>query len=229
MPLQRLGSLDYLDFNSDKSVTVLMMHGYGANAYDLSGFADEFSDLKDYRWIFPQGPLSVQIAPGYMGNAWFPIDIQAHQEAAATGVPLSYANKKLKGMNEARDQVLSLIKNLNLNSENLVLAGFSQGSMLAFEVAKSLKTSPKGLMILSGTLVDKESALSKGTHLKDMPYFISHGENDPILPFSGAEALDETLEQMGLQGERQFFRGGHEIPHMVTKSMHRWLQKLIKS
>ena len=48
---------------------------------------------------------------------------------------------------------------------------------------------------------------------------MSHGRQDPILPFSGAEALHEAFASAGADVEFMPFDGGHTIPESVLRRL----------
>lgn len=226
-PLQKIGSLQVLDFPQPAAkLTVVMFHGYGADAYDLSSLREEVNGVGPMRWLFPQGPKEVEIGPGVFGRSWFPIDMAAHERAANNGDDLSYADFRPPGINEARDQALSFLKNLNVSLDHLILGGFSQGAMLAADLAMTLPMSVKALILLSATLADQKGVKQKAPLRKGMKYFQSHGQRDQVLPFSMAEALHHELGEAGWEGTFTAFGGGHEIPGPVIRDLNRFLKSL---
>lgn len=225
--LQKIGPLQALILGDEgASTTVVLLHGYGANAYDLASLGDELKLGSKVRFVFPQGHLSVPIGPMMAGNAWFPIDMVAHERAALTGQPVDYSQVRPKGMDVAQGHILNLLKALNVRVEDLILGGFSQGAMLSVDTALELPIRPKGLLILSGVLVDRARVSGEGEKHKGLKYFQSHGSLDPILPFSGAIQLSETLDQAGWNGSLYEFKGGHEIPGAVIREMTSFIKDL---
>ncbi len=223
LPLSKIGPLECLDFHQPGKPTIVFFHGYGANAYDLAPLAEEMGLKSQFRWIFPQGPKTVDIGGGFSGRAWFSIDMAAHERAARTGEEVTYADIRPPGANEARDKALAFLKALNVPSAQLTLGGFSQGSMLAVDLAVQLQESPAAVVILSGTLADLKGLRAGGEKRKGLRFFQSHGERDPVLPFSGAEKLKEELEALGWQSQWSAFPGGHEIPPRVIKDLRNFL------
>ena len=68
-----------------------------------------------------------------------------------------------------------------------MLGGYSQGAMVASEVAFQTDLEIAGLVLLSGTLVD-EAAWERQFHTRrGAPVFLSHGRSDPVLPFEVAD------------------------------------------
>ena len=92
-------------------------------------------------------------------------------------------------MEWAREELQRFIKALGASWENIVLMGFSQGAMLAVDLALRAEAPPAGVAILSGTLVDKKTVAELAPRKKGLPFFQSHGSVDPILGFAQARAL----------------------------------------
>ncbi|MBX7231177.1 MAG: hypothetical protein K1X29_03730 [Bdellovibrionales bacterium] len=230
-PLTSIGPLRALDFpcsQKNEGGVIIFFHGYGANAYDLSSLQSEINlGPKNGRWIFPQGPKQVDIGAGFMGQAWFPIDISALERALAKGEDGKYSHHRPSGLNEARDQGLSFLKHLGVAPQELILGGFSQGSMLAMELTLSLPVTPKGLVLLSGTPVDEIHLLNKIEHHPSLKIFQSHGDQDQILPFSAANRMAQQLQAKGLNLEWHPFSGGHEIPRNTLLALQNFLRKLL--
>ena len=222
-PLVKIGSLEAVDFPKPTGPTIVLCHGYGADCHDLVPLRDEMGLRDRARWVFPQAPKMVEIGPGFWGRAWFPIDLEAHDRALRTGEAVTYAERRPPGVNEARDQFLSFLKNLSVPVEQIILGGFSQGAMLALEAALTLPTAPMGVVLLSGTLADVAGLRTRAPLKKGLSYFQSHGESDQVLPFTGAQALHGELEKAGWQGVWCPFRGGHEIPASVLRDLRSYL------
>lgn len=108
-----------------------------------------------------------------------------------------------------------LIAELDIPLSKLFLGGFSQGAILATEIALNAVEKPAGLVILSGTLINEKN-WNHLAHLRaGMPFFQSHGERDPLLPLERAKALEQLLQKGGLKGKLSTFPGGHEIPPKI--------------
>lgn len=206
--------------------TVVMLHGFGANYDDLAPLAPYLDPKGEWNWIFPNGIQTVEIGPHMTGRAWFPIRMAEIEAAAMRGETVDFADTLPDGMAEAQRRLVSLIELLRLDSRQLVLGGFSQGAMMAVDVAAHLPAPIAGLVIFSGTLINRkawaEALLSKAA----VPYFQSHGRNDPILAYAHAERLHQSLGAAGLKGEFAGFQGGHEIPLPVIQRAAAFLQKL---
>lgn len=196
---------------------VVMFHGYGADMYDLQSLSHEAG--ADLEWHFPNGPLSIFPA----GKAWFHIDIQALERAMQMGQHRDLSKERPRGLDKVIEQAQEYIASLEIDSSQLILGGFSQGSMLAVELALRHPKPIAGLIILSGNLLDAKGLKGLKTAQQGLRYFQSHGQHDPLLSLEGARALECLLHEKGLKGELAEFRGGHEIPYNTLQALKQFL------
>ena len=208
--------------------SAIILHGYGANAYDLWSLQSELQCGKKLNWYFPDAPIHLEMGMGYSGRAWFPINERA-LERAMRGEPLDYSKIYPPGLDRARDLILEFIASQKIEPKKLVLGGFSQGAMLSIEVALHLPEPPKALLLFSGTLANAAEWKAKAEKLaapleSKFEFFQSHGNMDAVLPFAGAERLRDVLEEAGWKSNWQEFDGGHEIPANVLKAASFYLR-----
>src|SRR5262249_30990993 len=109
----------------------------------------------------------------------------------------------------------------------VVLGGFSQGAMLAADVAARTDVPLAGLMLWSGTLVAEAEWTPLLRRRKGMPVFQSHGTADPLLPYDGASRLRDVMVAAGLAVRCVPFPGGHEIPRVVVDLGGRFLAEVL--
>ncbi len=221
--LVRFGNLDAIEIPNagENALTVVCLHGYGADMRDLAPLAQELETARPITWLFPDAPETLD----WGGRAWFPIDVAAFEEAQRTGTPRDLSLKEPEGLEWAREEMQKFLSELGVSWDKLVLMGFSQGAMLSVDLALRSETPPAGVAILSGTLVDKKSVAELAPKKKGLPFFMSHGSVDPILGFPQARALEKELVAAGWKGQLQRFEGGHAIPADVLESLRKWLDK----
>lgn len=242
--MRRVGSLQFLEGKQDgiakskdgqqqgasKPLYFFLFHGYGADAYDLQSLAEVIKCDKEIHFQFAQGPLEVPIGPGWTGRAWWPIDIMALQQAQMSGTPRDLSQNVPPELENLRKKILESIENFlkieNASWDQVVLGGFSQGSMLATDLFLSAPSAPKALVILSGALICKEQWKEKAKTRTGSPFFMSHGQADPVLSISGASQLESLLNNAGMKGGLFSFRGAHEIPMNVITKLNEFLLKL---
>ncbi|MFI5360749.1 MAG: alpha/beta hydrolase [Elusimicrobiota bacterium] len=216
--------MDAIEFPSEDpaALTCVVMHGYGADMRDLAPLAPEIPVERPVRWIFPDAPEVLD----WGGRAWFPIDVAAFEEAQRSGKPRDLSGGEPAGMAEARGEVEEFLAELAVPWDRLVLAGFSQGAMMAVDLAARAPKPPAGVAILSGTLVDLKTLSSLASEKKGLSFFQSHGSVDPILGFQEALALEKVLKDAGWIGSLRRFEGGHGIPPELLPELGAWLQGL---
>lgn len=230
MRWERVGPWDSIVAGSEarEAATVVLFHGYGADASDLASFANVFESLGPWRWVFPNGVLEVPLGPGFTGRAWFPIDMAEVERAMMRGSYRDFKKTRPLGIDRLLADGAAFLEALNVAPERIVLGGFSQGAMLATELALRMPTSPAGLMILSGTLADERTLTELLEKKPQIRFLQSHGSRDAILDPAAARDLHTLLTRHGLTGELVEFDGAHEIPGMVQAKMGRFLTECLR-
>lgn len=195
---------------------VVMLHGYGAPADDLVGLSSILAGGNtELRFAFPAGPIDAM-----SGRAWWALDA-----AAVARRPADRGRERPAGLALARRDLLAWLEAEReagrVDPARTVLAGFSQGAMLATDVA--LRWEASGLMALSGSPVAEDEWLRLARGRRDLPVLMSHGRGDRLLAFSAAERLSVSLADAGLAVRFVPFDGGHEIPAEVIRAMTEFL------
>jgi phospholipase/carboxylesterase len=108
----------------------------------------------------------------------------------------------------------------------IILGGYSQGAMVAAEVAFESDERLAGLVLLSGTFVDELRWRERLSRRRGLPVFISHGRDDRTLPFAVAERLRDTLVAAGAEVTWCPFDGGHEVPAVVVAELNDFIKRL---
>jgi len=202
----------------DAPITCVLLHGFGAPGDDLVALGGELADAAPVRFVFPEAPLELG---GLYGDsrAWWMLDLERLEDDLRRGVPRDRRDEVPDGLPDARAHVLRLLDQLqarySVAAERIVLGGFSQGAMLALDVALHRAAPPAGMILMSGTLIAEQEWRSRLASLAGVPVMLSHGRHDSLLPFSAAELLRDRLTAAGAVVDWQPFLGGHEIPRGV--------------
>jgi phospholipase/carboxylesterase len=226
-PLLRAATLDT---HSDTPPTqlVVLCHGFGAPADDLVPLAEEIvraapRPLPPTRFIFPEAPLDLSRFGMWGARAWWMIDMAALQRAMERGEPRMLAHTEPEGLPAARKALLAGIDaalvEAGLPTSRMTIGGFSQGAMLATDVALRLEEAPARLAVLSGTLVSESQWRSLAPRRRGLQTLVAHGRADAILPFAGAEALRDVLSESGLDVRFLPFEGGHTIDRATLTAL----------
>ncbi|HEX5064112.1 MAG TPA: alpha/beta fold hydrolase [Kofleriaceae bacterium] len=196
--------------------TVVLLHGFGAPGDDLVALA-QYIDAPA-RFVFPEAPLELG---GLYGDsrAWWQLDLMRLEQELSSGKPRDRRGEVPEGLSDARDHMVRFLEELEerfaIENSQLVLGGFSQGAMLALDVALHREVAPAGLILMSGTLLAESIWQPLMSKLSGVPVFQSHGMHDQLLPFSIARQLRDQLKAAGARVDWCEFHGGHEIPPSV--------------
>jgi predicted esterase len=114
----------------------------------------------------------------------------------------------------ARAAVQALLRDVRARyaPSSLCLAGYSQGAMLAADVALARNPPVDKLVVLSGLLLAASLPALRAPDVPRSPVFIAHGRKDQTVPFRGGELLRTLLEKQGHAVTFRPFDGPHSLP-----------------
>lgn len=212
----------------DAAVLVIFCHGFAMTPADLAPFAHSLS--VSARWLFPEAPLPAELEPGLpRGRSWWHIDPALRVAALARG-PRDFAGIQPPDLAAARallgafvDAVFALA-----DGRPVVLGGFSSGGMLAFDMQLRSPRPISALMLLSSTRIDwtEAQSLLAASPLRGLPTLCTHGRTDADLSFEAGLALRDAAIGAGADVNWLPFDGGHEIPLIAWRAVHRLLHTL---
>lgn len=209
---------------------VMLLHGFGAPGDDLVPLGDVIGAPAGTRWLFPEAPLSLTMGYGD-ARAWWIIDMARIQADRAAGRVRDMSMEIPKGLALAREKVAAFLtdlpRHLLVDYKKTVIGGFSQGAMLSCDTVLQTGHPFAGLVQLSGNLLAQPVWGPLMAKRKGLPVFQSHGLQDDILPYAGAERLRDALSKAGLAVEWHSFRGGHEIPEPILRQLGGFLTSVL--
>jgi phospholipase/carboxylesterase len=201
-------------------------HGFGAPGDDLVGLGMDLAVPTGTSFLFPEAPLALDPRMPSAARAWWPIDVAALERAILRGEERDMSGLVPEGLAAARAALSAMLDAVDQNAR-LVLGGFSQGAMLALDVALHRpELQLAGLAILSGTYLAEREWKPLFPGRKGLRVFQSHGRSDPLLPFSVAERLRRELDFAGLEVTFDPFEGPHTIPARTSAKLGAWLTSL---
>lgn len=182
---------------------VIFLHGYGADGADLLGLADPLAPhLPDTVFLAPDAPEPCSGNP--FGRQWFPIPWLdgSSEEMARQG--LLAAADDLDAFFDAR------LTDEGLAPDRLALFGFSQGTMMALQVAPRRTSPVAGIVAFSGRLLQPEALAAAA--LSKPPVLLVHGDADPMVPFAEMHNAGQALTAAGFDTYGHVMKGaGHTI------------------
>jgi phospholipase/carboxylesterase len=178
---------------------VVFVHGYGSNGDDLISLSEYWARaLPNTAFVSPNAP---QICPGAPdGYQWWDI-------AAARGDRMAGVRTAAPLLDGFIDEQLAA---LGLTGDRLALVGFSQGTMMALEVAPRRAVAPAAVVGYSGRLIGPERLVAETTARP--PILLVHGQEDPMVPVSSIYEARDALTAAGFDVSGYISPGlGHSI------------------
>jgi phospholipase/carboxylesterase len=110
-----------------------------------------------------------------------------------------------------------------IDRSHVVLLGFSQGGVLAYDLFLRQPDRFAGLAALSSWL-PQEVAERAAAHdaLKGRPVLVLHGSADPMIPVQRAQESRDRLLPLGVSVTYREFEMGHEISPEALRALLEW-------
>lgn len=197
---------------------VIWMHGLGADASDFEPIVPMLQVSHPLRFVFPNAPIRpVTINAGMEMRAWYDID---------PGAPLS-GDGEIRESAAAIERLVAREGERGVPPERVVLAGFSQGGVIALHLGLRYPERLAGIMGLS-TYVHDHEHLSDEVSLAstDVPIFMAHGTMDPMIPIARAATGRQALEGLGYQVEWREYAMGHQVCPEEIGHIGTWLNRI---
>jgi len=203
--------------------TVIWMHGLGADGNDFVPVIPELKlpeNLK-IKFVFPHAPVRpVTLNNGMEMRAWYDL----------------LSLDRSKTANE--DDVLTTVSWINhmideeiesgTSSEKILLAGFSQGGVIALHTGLRYPKKLAGIMALSTYMPFKENVIAQANDTqKQIQIFAAHGQFDPVIPFASYQDYIPTLETNGYEVEAHSYPMEHSLCLEEINDISAWLQKVL--
>jgi pimeloyl-ACP methyl ester carboxylesterase len=208
---------------------LILLHGYGSSPQEWLPFTRTIRIAPQWRFVFPEAIGTTAPRDGLeSGRAWWNLDLSSYRRRGESVADLS--GSRPRGLGESAGQIRVLLKEIKsrLGSKpgETILGGFSQGALIASDIAFRTDERLRALVILSGTFVD-DVAWTKGmSRRQGLPVFIAHGRGDTALKFDVATRLQEGMRRAGIRVTWVPFDGGHEMPSVVVTALNGFLVQI---
>lgn len=199
---------------------VIWLHGLGADGHDFEPIVPHLTSAsrRPVRFVFPHAPTRpVTINGGMAMRAWYDIlgmEIDRDQDRA--GIAASVA---------AIDGLLDLQLDRGIPAENIILAGFSQGGAIALRCGLARSSQPGGIVALSTYLLDGDTLDQwAAADAREIPIFMGHGTQDPVVPLGLGQASADRLSQAGFKVAWQTWPMPHAVCPEEIGAIDQWLE-----
>jgi phospholipase/carboxylesterase len=197
-----------LESGAHPDAAVIWLHGLGADGNDFVPVVDEMRlpGALSIRFIFPHAPVRpVTLNGGMAMRAWYDIYNANISERA-----------DLAGVRASQAQVEALIareRARGIAARRIVIAGFSQGGAIALHTGLRHAERLAGIVALSTYLVQAEALAAEASAAnREVPIFMAHGTQDPMVRLDWGEASRRALTVAGYPVEWHTY----PMPHSVV-------------
>jgi len=194
---------------------ILALHGWGASAHDLIGLARMLHGGEAI-FLCPQGTVEVPLGPQMgVGYGWFPLS----QGGPPDPVEFLVARKLVAAFLE------DALERYPIDRSLVVVLGFSQGGVMAYDLVLDSPERFKALVALSSWLpAEIAGRIEPSPALAALPALVIHGDKDPMIPVERAHESRERLEALGVHVAHGEYEMGHEIGPHALRDLNEWLE-----
>ena len=215
--------LDAVEIETAKHPTasVIWLHGLGADGNDFVPIVGELKlPQAAIRFVFPHAPVQpVTINGGMRMRAWYDIKDGAIRREDESGVRAS------QGLVE---KLIAREKQRGTPAARLVLAGFSQGGAIALQTGLRHPERIAGIMALSTYLPIADTLPAEASALnRDVPIFMAHGTEDPVIALERAVQSREILASLGYALQWHEYPMPHSVCAEEIGDIGAWLVQVL--
>jgi len=212
-----------LETGPDPTAAIVWLHGLGADGNDFVPIVNEMRlpASLPIRFVFPHAPVRpVTLNNGFRMRAWYDL---------AAGDITSRAD--IAGVRESQAQVEALIareKARGIEAQRIVIAGFSQGGVIALYTGVRHAERLAGIVALSTYVVAPEKLADDGAAAnRDVPIFMAHGTFDPMVRPEWGEAGRRALVAAGYRIEWHTYPMPHSVVWEEVEAISEFLVRVL--
>ena len=196
-------SLNYEKFPNhdfEPNSLVILLHGIGADAFDLIPLAKYWAlTLKKTKFYSLHAPYPCKLTSS--GKQWF--DLEDRDQT-----------RILKEIELVKPMIITFLKkklkDYNLQYKDLILVGFSQGTMVALNLTLTMKEEVRGVLGYSGGVILTKSG--KIEIISKPNICLVHGKNDEVVPKKMMETTKIILKDNNIDVDTHLIENlGHSI------------------
>jgi phospholipase/carboxylesterase len=202
---------------------IIWLHGLGATANDFPPVIPELklNEQLAIRFVFPQAPnRPITINGGMSMPGWYDIK----------GMSIDQ-KEDLAGMTESQHMLEAIIAqqiSLGVPSENIIIAGFSQGGAVAYYTAIRSSQKLAGLLALSTYMPFAQVAKQEHSGINTrIAVLASHGEHDQVVPLALGQSSAEALRELGYSVTWQTYPMEHQVNLEQLRDIGTWINNTL--
>lgn len=199
---------------------VIWLHGLGADGSDFIPVVPmlQINPELAVRFIFPNAPkMPVTINGGFVMPAWYDI--------LESTLDRKIDKKQIAQSSQWICELIDEQVNKGIPSENIIIAGFSQGGAVAYHTAFFGQRNLAGVLAISTYFATIDEVQPDGINTA-MPIKIDHGEYDDVVPPVLAHKAKQALQDLGLQPTLSLFAATHSITAEQIAQIGIWMNQV---
>lgn len=203
---------------------VIWLHGLSDTAYGILPMYEhlKFAKKETTRFVFPHAPkIPLTIERGQMMRGWFDItDMSLIEHPDIVGLEGSISHIHF---------VINAQRQQGIPASNIIIAGFSQGGVMALYSGLSFSKKLGGILAVSSYL--PENRLPKTCHLSNQntPIQLYHGNNDPIVPIGLGKRVSQELQGARYPVSWNSYAMGHWVCYELIDDFDHWLAQRLEA
>lgn len=203
--------------------SVIWLHGLGADGHDFEPIVPELQlpATLPLRFVFPHAPRRpVTVNGGMEMRAWYDIvSLDSDGRADEEGIRHSSA---------ILDSLVLREQNRGLNTEQIILAGFSQGGAIVLHNILRAVHKFAGAIALSTYLplpnsIQQEVIDAPNSPDTSLQIFMAHGTFDQMVPYQGGRQSANRLESLGYTVQWHEYPMAHAVCPQEIADLREWL------
>ncbi len=194
----------------------MLLHGRGADEHDLHPLLDLLDPERRLLAATPRGPLS--LPPG--GAHWYAVREIGFPDPDTFSPTYELLTAWLD----------TLLGELGMAHEQLVLGGFSQGTVMSYAIGLGAgRAQPAGIIALSGFMPTVDGFEVDLADRSRLAVAIGHGAADPVIGVQWGRQARERLEAAGADVTYEEHRGAHQIDPRFLRRLPAWAREALGS
>lgn len=212
---------------------VFLLHGYGANGDDLIDLANIISKrIPNTAFYAPNAPFELENGGFYMPSSYQWFTLEGYDPEKIKQSPEYFnqlCNKRLvdaqKVLPDLWQYIDNIVKTHNVSYKNVVVAGFSQGGLMALLTSLLSDNIFGGVISFSGVpLGDRTNDLIKN----DIPILLTHGDSDEVVPNYALDLTEKVLSSKKIIPQKYLSAGiSHSIDNLTLERAINFLEKIL--
>ncbi len=211
---------------------VVLLHGFGGTAEGFAGLFEAAGLSPAYVVCAPFAPYPM---PGGStpGGSWFPPMAWYRPAAAATsGERLPEALEE-RELTLTRELVLAVVDEVvsryPADPGRVVVAGHSQGGVLAYELALDHPDRVWGTVAIGARLLRRSQSPQRLAAASGRRFLLLHSPEDASIPIDAARTARRLLKDAGAEVRLVEYAGGHGITVEVMRAVEGWIDRELET